>query len=55
MIVSVFRDLNATHIYELVSSSNVPSRRMVDACGLRFEPGLVCGVAMPNESGRLTR
>jgi hypothetical protein len=55
MIVSVFRDLDATHVYELVSASNVPSRRMVESCGLRHEPGLVCGVAMPNESARLTR
>ena len=28
MIVSVFRELDATHLYELVSASNVPSRRM---------------------------
>jgi len=55
MIVSVFRDLHATHIYELVSSSNVPSRRMVESCGLRLEPDLVCGVAMRCESARLTR
>jgi len=55
MIVSVFRDLDATHIYELISPSNLPSRRMVEACGLRHEPGLVCGVATPLQSARLTR
>ena len=55
MIVSVIRDLDATHVYELVSASNVPSRRMVESCGLRLEPGLVCGAAMPNESARYTR
>jgi Acetyltransferase (GNAT) family len=55
MIVSVFRDLDATHVYELVSASNVPSRRMVATCGLRPEPGLVCGAATPNESARFTR
>ena len=55
MIVSVFRDLGATHVYELVSASNVPSRRMVASCGLRQEPGLVCGIATPNESAHFTR
>lgn len=55
MIVSVFRDLDATHVYELVSASNMPSRRMVASCGLAHEPGLVCGVAVPDQSARLTR
>ncbi len=55
MIVSVFRDLDATHVYELVSASNVLSRRMVESCGLRHEPGLVCGLAMRDENERFTR
>ena len=55
MIVSVFRDLDASHIYELVSASNAPSRRMVEACGLRLEPGLVCGAAVPGDNARFTR
>lgn len=55
MIVSAFRELDATHIYELVSTSNVASRRMVEACGLRLEPGLVCGAATRNGSARFTR
>ena len=55
MIIGVFRDLDATHVYELVSASNVASRRMVEACGLRHEPGLVCGAATPLESARFTR
>jgi hypothetical protein len=55
MIVSVFRDLDATHIYELVSSANMPSWRMVASCGLQHEPGLVCGIATPDHSARLTR
>jgi hypothetical protein len=55
MIVGVFRDLDATHVYELVSASNVTSRRMVESCGLRPEPGLVGGVATSNESARFTR
>ncbi len=55
MIVSVFRDLGATHIYELVSAANIPSRRMVEACGLRCEPALVAGMATPNGNTRFTR
>lgn len=55
MIVSVFRDLGATHVYELVSATNIPSRRMVRSCGLRHEPALVCGIAMPNDSALFTR
>ncbi len=54
MIREIFA-LGATHIYELVSSSNLPSRRMVEACGLRVEPSLVCGIATPLEGGRFTR
>ncbi|BBK33310.1 acetyltransferase (GNAT) family protein [Stella humosa] len=55
MIVSLFRDLDASHIYELVSATNIPSRRMVETCGLRAEPSLVCGIASPNDSARFTR
>lgn len=55
MIVGVFRKLGATHIYELVSATNIPSRKMVEACGLRHEPALICGLATPNESTRFTR
>jgi len=55
MIEGVFRTLDATHVHELVSLSNEPSRRMVEACGLRHEPGLVCGVATREGAGRFTR
>lgn len=55
MVAAVFRNLGATHIYELVSATNIPSRRMVHACGLRHDPGLVCGVATPADAERLTR
>lgn len=55
MVVSVFRDLDATHVYELVSATNMPSLRMVEACGLQHEPGLVCGIATRQDSARLTR
>jgi hypothetical protein len=55
MVVNVFRDLDATHVYELVSATNVPSRRMVVSCGLHFEPVLICGVVASNDSARFTR
>ncbi|MFC5067583.1 GNAT family N-acetyltransferase [Flaviflagellibacter deserti] len=55
VLVGVLRDLGATHVYELISATNLPSRRMAESCGLRHEPGLVCGIAAPTESGKFTR
>lgn len=55
MLVSVFCDLHATHVYELVSPSNAASRRMVESCGLRLEPSLLCGLATHDGSSRFTR
>lgn len=36
--------LGADAIYELVSADNVPSRRMVEACGPRLRADLLCGI-----------
>jgi hypothetical protein len=55
LVVSVFRDLGAEHIYELVSATNVASRRMVESCGLRRDAGLVCGIVTATENARFTR
>ncbi|MGO4138471.1 GNAT family N-acetyltransferase [Rhizobium brockwellii] len=55
MIERVFQELGASHVYELVSASNLPSRRMVEACGLRLEPTLTCGIATHRESARFTK
>lgn len=55
MIANLFRDLDASHVYELVSATNLPSRRMVESCGHRAEPSLVCGIATPNGSAHFTR
>jgi hypothetical protein len=55
LIAGVFGELAATHVYELVSEANIPSRRMVEACGLRRAPDLVCGVATSSGGARLTR
>jgi RimJ/RimL family protein N-acetyltransferase len=54
MIASLFHDLDATHVYELVSASNTASRRMVEHCGLTIEPALVCGLAVPRDESRFT-
>lgn len=55
MIVSVFNNLGATHVYQMVSASNEASQRMVRSCGLRHELGLVCGIATPSDAARFTR
>lgn len=55
MIVDVFHGLDATHVYELVSPTNLPSRRMVMSCGLRPDPSHVCGIAVPSDGVRFTR
>ena len=55
MVVAAFRDLGASHVYELVSATNEVSRRMVEACGLRHAPELVCGLATREQAARFTR
>ena len=55
MIVTVFRDLAADHIYEVVSATNKPSRRMVETCGLELDPAVVCGIASRAGAVRFTR
>lgn len=50
-----FHELGATHFYELVSATNEASRRMVVACGLHHEAGLVCGIATANSADKYTR
>ena len=55
MIVSAFERLGASHVYELISAANLPSRRMAEACGLRHEAGLVCGIAVREGGRRFTR
>ncbi len=55
MVKAAFDELAAESIYELVSSSNVASRRMVEACGLRHDPAVVSGAAAPVDQKRYTR
>jgi hypothetical protein len=55
MVEGVFTSLGAEMIYELVSSTNLPSRKMVESCGLSFDPSVVCGGAVRKARGRFTR
>lgn len=55
MVKAAFEELAAEGIYELVSSSNMPSRRMVEACGLRHDPAVVSGVATTADGTRYTK
>jgi RimJ/RimL family protein N-acetyltransferase len=46
MIVrAAFERLDAGRIYELASATNLPSRRMIESCGLKLEPKLKSGNA----------
>ncbi|MAZ02423.1 MAG: GNAT family N-acetyltransferase [Sneathiella sp.] len=54
MVSECFARLDADCIHELVAASNMPSRKMVEASGLRLEPALKCGIAMVGGNGRFT-
>lgn len=45
MVRAAFDRLGASRIYELASATNLQSRRMIEACGLKLEPKLKCGNA----------
>ena len=56
MVEEAFAALNADMIYEIVSASNLPSRRMVEASGLRLDANLKAGsVVGSGVVGRFTR
>jgi len=48
-------EIGATGIYELVSSTNTASRRMVEASGVVHAPAYVCGLATARDVERFTR
>lgn len=54
IVQAAIESLGAAWIYELVSAGNQPSRRMVETCGLRHDPALVCGLATRGDD-RYTR
>ena len=45
VVRAAVRDLGAEYVYELVTTTNEASRRMVGACGLALEAGLKAGAA----------
>lgn len=55
MVSRVFSILKASHVYELVTETNLPSRRMVEACGLVLDPTVKAGVATLADGARFTR
>lgn len=55
MVRAMIDDLGATSVYELVSETNVPSRRMVERCGLALDASVKSGLASPVDAERFTR
>ncbi len=55
MVLECFSRLDAESIHELVAASNTPSRRMVEASGLRLDPTVKCGIAMSGSEERFTK
>lgn len=53
MVRAAIDDLGAASVYELVSRTNEPSRRMVQRCGLTLDPAVYGGMAVRGE-GRFT-
>ena len=49
MAARTLRDLGGSHFYESVSSTNTPSRRMVESCGLRQSSELFSAVAVSGQ------
>ncbi|MGR3722348.1 GNAT family N-acetyltransferase [Abyssibius alkaniclasticus] len=55
MVSDCFSSLDADFIIELVAASNTPSRKMVEASGLRLEPTVKCGIAVTEGEERFTK
>ncbi|MCA1368671.1 GNAT family N-acetyltransferase [Bradyrhizobium sp. BRP14] len=53
-IMAAFDRLGANAVVEFVHADNTVSRRMIEACGLRLDPALVCGLAVPTVDARFT-
>ncbi|TCU20484.1 GNAT family N-acetyltransferase [Rhizobium sullae] len=53
-IMAALENLGANAIVEFVHSDNTASRRMIESCGLRLDPTLVCGLAVPIVDARFT-
>lgn len=48
-------DLEAERVQEYARTSNVPSCRMIERCGLRLHKGVRSGIAQPMGAGSFTR
>ncbi|WP_108261603.1 GNAT family N-acetyltransferase [Mangrovicoccus ximenensis] len=48
-------DLGATAVHELVSETNIASRRMMERCGLSRDAQRVCAMAIAADSAKFTR
>jgi len=55
VVKAAFETLGAHSVYELVTATNIASRRMVAACGLQHDPSFVSGGGRPPETGQLTK
>lgn len=55
MVSECFSRLDAEFIHELVAATNIPSRKMVEASGLRLDPTKKCGIAMFGGKERFTK
>ncbi|WP_431322419.1 N-acetyltransferase family protein [Rhizobium sp. YTU87027] len=49
-----FETLGADEVVEFVHADNTVSRRMIEACGLRLDPAILCGLATPIVDARFT-
>ena len=53
-IRGAFETLGADEVVEFVHADNTVSRRMIEACGLRLDPAILCGLATPLVDPRFT-
>ncbi len=53
-ITAAVNVLGAHTVVEFVRADNTPSRRMIESCGLRLDPALLCGLATPAANARFT-
>jgi len=55
LVQAAFEELGATHVYAMAGPANAASRRMIEGCGMRHDPELRSGVAVPAGAARFTR
>lgn len=45
MVEDCVNKLGASEVQEFAAATNIPSRRMIERCGLVLDPSVVCGIA----------